>query len=184
MKAAVIHAPRDLRIDEIAHPTTGPGEVMVRIRAGGICGSDLHYYQDGGFGTVRIREPMILGHEMAGEVVEIGTGVTGLAVGDRVAVNPSRPCGHCRYCLEGVPQHCLDMRFYGSAMRVRHQAVAIGYCHALGRKISGSSHDLFKTARKAEEQGRRGGCVVQQATSDGSVSDRTIEVGRVKRHYR
>jgi L-idonate 5-dehydrogenase len=120
MKAAVIHAPRDLRIDEIAHPTTGPGEVMVRIRAGGICGSDLHYYQDGGFGTVRIREPMILGHEMAGEVVEIGTGVTGLAVGDRVAVNPSRPCGHCRYCLEGVPQHCLDMRFYGSAMRMPH----------------------------------------------------------------
>jgi L-idonate 5-dehydrogenase len=120
MKAAVIHAPRDLRIDEIANPTTGPGEVMVRIRAGGICGSDLHYYQDGGFGTVRIQEPMILGHEMAGEVVEIGAGVTGLAVGDRVAVNPSRPCGHCRYCLEGVPQHCLDMRFYGSAMRMPH----------------------------------------------------------------
>jgi L-idonate 5-dehydrogenase len=120
MKAAVIHAPRDLRIDEISHPITGPGEVMVRIRAGGICGSDLHYYQDGGFGTVRIQEPMILGHEMAGEVAEISTGVTGLAVGDRVAVNPSRPCGHCRYCLEGVQQHCLDMRFYGSAMRMPH----------------------------------------------------------------
>jgi L-idonate 5-dehydrogenase len=120
MKAAVIHAPRDLRIDEIEHPITGPGEVMVRIRAGGICGSDLHYYQHGGFGTVRIQEPMILGHEMAGEIQEVGPGVTGLAVGDRVAINPSRPCGHCRYCLEGVPQHCLDMRFYGSAMRMPH----------------------------------------------------------------
>jgi L-idonate 5-dehydrogenase len=120
MKAAIIHAPHDLRIDEIAHPTTGPGEVMVRIRAGGICGSDLHYYQHGGFGTVRIQEPMILGHEIAGEIAEIGAGVTGLAVGDRVAVNPSRPCGHCRYCLDGIPQHCLDMRFYGSAMRMPH----------------------------------------------------------------
>jgi len=120
MKAVVIHAPRDLRIDDIERPTTGAGEVMVRVKAGGICGSDLHYYQDGGFGTVRIQEPMILGHEMAGEVVEVGAGVNGLAVSDRVAVNPSRPCGHCRYCLEGIPQHCLDMRFYGSAMRMPH----------------------------------------------------------------
>jgi L-idonate 5-dehydrogenase len=120
MKAAVIHAPHDLRIDEIDKPSVGPGEVMVRIRAGGICGSDLHYYQHGGFGTVRIQAPMILGHEIAGEVVETGTGVTAVAVGDRVAVNPSRPCGHCRFCLEGMPNHCLDMRFYGSAMRVPH----------------------------------------------------------------
>jgi L-idonate 5-dehydrogenase len=120
MKAAVIHAPRDLRIDEIADPTVGPGEVMVRIRAGGICGSDLHYYQHGGFGTVRIQEPMILGHEIAGEVVETGAGVAAVDVGDRVAVNPSRPCGHCRFCLEGRANHCLDMRFYGSAMRMPH----------------------------------------------------------------
>jgi L-idonate 5-dehydrogenase len=120
MKAAVIHAPRDLRIDDIDDPTAGPGEVMVRIRAGGICGSDLHYYLHGGFGTVRIQEPMILGHEIAGEVVAVGPGVTAVRPGNRVAVNPSRPCGHCRYCLEGKPNHCLDMRFYGSAMRMPH----------------------------------------------------------------
>lgn len=120
MKAAVIHAPHDLRIDEIAHPTVGAGDVMVRIRAGGICGSDLHYYQHGGFGTVRIQEPMILGHEIAGEVVETAPGVTTVHVGQRVAVNPSRPCGHCRFCLEGKANHCLDMRFYGSAMRMPH----------------------------------------------------------------
>jgi L-idonate 5-dehydrogenase len=120
MKAAIIHAPLDLRIDDIAPPTMGEGEVMVRIRAGGICGSDLHYYQHGGFGTVRIQEPMILGHEMAGEVVDTGAGVTGLAAGDHVAVNPSRPCGHCRFCLEGMANHCLDMRFFGSAMRMPH----------------------------------------------------------------
>ncbi len=120
MRAAIIHGARDLRIEETATPQTGPGEVLVRIRAGGICGSDLHYYQDGGFGAVRIREPMILGHEIAGEVVEVGTGVTRVRPGDRVAVDPSRPCGHCRYCLEGAPRHCLDMRFYGSAMRMPH----------------------------------------------------------------
>ena len=120
MKAAIIHAARDLRVEEAATPVTGPGEVMVRIRAGGICGSDLHYYQDGGFGAVRIREPMILGHEIAGEVVEIGEGVTRVRPGDRLAVDPSRACGQCRYCLGGKPRHCLDMRFYGSAMRFPH----------------------------------------------------------------
>ena len=120
MKAAVIHAARDLRIEGTAPPTPGPHEVAVRIRAGGICGSDLHYYQDGGFGTVRIKEPFIPGHEIAGEVQEVGDAVTRVRPGDRVAVNPSRPCGHCRYCLEGKARHCLDMRFFGSAMRFPH----------------------------------------------------------------
>jgi L-idonate 5-dehydrogenase len=120
MKAAVIHAARDLRIEGTAPPTPGANEVAVRIRAGGICGSDLHYYQDGGFGTVRIKEPFIPGHEIAGEVQQVGDAVTRVRPGDRVAVNPSRPCGQCRYCLEGKARHCLDMRFFGSAMRFPH----------------------------------------------------------------
>ena len=120
MRAAIVHAPRDLRIEEVETEPTGPGDVAIRIRAGGICGSDLHYYQHGGFGTVRLQEPMILGHEISGEVISVGAGVTRLRPGDRVAVNPSRPCGHCRFCLDGRPNHCLDMRFYGSAMRMPH----------------------------------------------------------------
>jgi L-idonate 5-dehydrogenase len=120
MKAAVIHAPHDLRIDDIEVPAMGPGDVEVRIRAGGICGSDLHYYHDGGFGTVRIRQPMVLGHEIAGEVTAIGGAVTRVRIGQRVAVNPSRACGKCKYCLEGKPRHCLEMRFFGSAMRYPH----------------------------------------------------------------
>ena len=117
--AVVIHAPRDLRVEEVAVPELGPGEVEVRVGAGGICGSDLHYYLDGGFGTVRLKQPMVLGHEIAGTVARVGEGV-GLRVGQKVAVNPSRPCGTCRYCREGLAHHCLDMRFYGSAMRFPH----------------------------------------------------------------
>lgn len=120
MRALVIHGPRDLRVEERAVEAPGPGEVEIAIEAGGICGSDLHYYQHGGFGVVRIREPMILGHEVAGRIVSLGAGVDGLAPGDRVAVSPSRPCGACRYCLEGKPNHCLHMRFYGSAMPFPH----------------------------------------------------------------
>ena len=120
MRAAVIHAPKDLRIEEFATPEMGPNSVKLRVDVGGICGSDLHYYQHGGFGTVRIKQPMILGHEVAGIVAEVGERVTAVKPGDRITVNPSRPCGQCTYCLEGHPNHCLDMRFYGSAMRFPH----------------------------------------------------------------
>lgn len=120
MKALVIHAPRDLRLEEREAPAPGPGEVRVRIAAGGVCGSDLHYYNHGGFGAVRLKEPMILGHEVAGHVEALGDGVGGLAVGDLVAVSPSRPCGDCGWCAEGMPNHCLHMRFYGSAMPFPH----------------------------------------------------------------
>ncbi|MCX5572227.1 L-idonate 5-dehydrogenase [Kaistia nematophila] len=120
MRAVVIHAARDLRVEERETGAIGPGEVTVRIEAGGICGSDLHYYQHGGFGTVKLREPMILGHEVAGTVAAVAPDVTRVKPGDRVAVNPSRPCRACRYCYQGLPNQCLNMRFYGSAMPMPH----------------------------------------------------------------
>lgn len=120
MRAIVIHAPRDLRIETRETPEPGPGQVRVKMAAGGICGSDLHYYNHGGFGTVRLREPMILGHEVSGHIEALGEGVDGLDVGDLVAVSPSRPCGACQYCAEGLRNHCENMRFYGSAMPFPH----------------------------------------------------------------
>jgi len=116
----VIHAPKDLRVEAVPSAAPGPGEVRVAIEAGGICGSDLHYFNHGGFGTVRICEPMVLGHEIAGTVMETGRDVASIAPGTRVAVNPSRPCGCCRYCREGMRHECLDMHFIGSAMRFPH----------------------------------------------------------------
>ena len=116
----VIHAPDDLRLDEQDAGEIGPGQVLVKVGMGGICGSDLHYFHNGGFGTVRIKEPMVLGHEVAGTVVAVAPGVDSVRIGDKVAVNPSRPCGACKFCLEGLPNQCLDMRFYGSAMRTPH----------------------------------------------------------------
>lgn len=120
MKAIVIHAANDLRIEDRDVPKPGPGQVLIRMAAGGICGSDLHYFHNGGFGTVRIKEPMILGHEVSGHIEALGDGVTGLSAGQLVAVSPSRPCGDCQYCLKGQPNHCLNMRFYGSAMPFPH----------------------------------------------------------------
>lgn len=126
MKAIVIHSPLDIRIDDIAEPAFGADDVKVKVDAGGICGSDLHYYRHGGFGATRIREPMVLGHEIAGTIVGVGANVNHLSVGQIVAINPSHPCGRCSYCLKGQRNLCLDMRFYGSAMRFPH--VQGGFC--------------------------------------------------------
>ena len=120
MKTIVAHATRDLRVEDQPEPKPGPGEVLVKMDRGGICGSDLHYFNHGGFGTVRLKEPMILGHEVAGTIEALGDGVTGLSIGQPVAVSPSRPCGTCAYCQAGQQNHCLNMRFYGSAMPFPH----------------------------------------------------------------
>ena len=120
MDALVIHAPGDLRVETIPTPEPQAGQLLVRVRCGGIGGSDLHYYQHGGFGTVRIQQPMVLGHEVAGVIEAVGASVAGFAAGQRIAVSPSSPCGLCRFCQMGLQNHCLDMRYYGSAMRMPH----------------------------------------------------------------
>jgi L-idonate 5-dehydrogenase len=135
----VLHAPEDLRLDEQMTDELGPGQVLVRVGMGGICGSDLHYFRHGGFGAIHLQEPMVLGHEVAGTVAAVAPDVTAFKIGDRVAVNPSRPCGACRFCLEGLPNQCLDMRYYGSAMRMPHSQGAFrdalvcnaSQCHAV-----------------------------------------------------
>lgn len=119
-RLARLYQKGDLRVETDTVPAPGPGEVLLKMAAAGICGSDLHYYQDGGFGPVRVREPIIPGHEASGRVSRAGEGVE-LKAGTLVAVNPSQPCGHCEYCGKGLPIHCLDMRFMGSAMRLPHE---------------------------------------------------------------
>jgi L-idonate 5-dehydrogenase len=96
-----------------------PGEVLVHLGAGGICGSDLHYYFEGRNGSFVIREPLIPGHEASGVVALVGADVKRVKEGDKVAVSPSHACGRCDYCREGREQLCTNMRFLGSASRFR-----------------------------------------------------------------
>ena len=119
-QSIVIHAAGDLRMEARDVPQPGPDEILVAMQAGGICGSDLHYYQNGGFGPIKLREPMVLGHEVSGKVAALGDGVKKFKIGQLVAVSPSRPCQSCSYCLNGQQNHCLNMRFYGSAMPFPH----------------------------------------------------------------
>jgi L-idonate 5-dehydrogenase len=101
MRALVCHAPKDLRLEEQPPEVLGAQQLRIRVAFGGICGSDLHYFQHGGFGAVRLKEPMALGHEVSGRIDEIGAEVTGFKLGQRIAISPSRPCGACQYCQKG-----------------------------------------------------------------------------------
>ncbi|GEO84837.1 MULTISPECIES: L-idonate 5-dehydrogenase [Alphaproteobacteria] len=143
-RVARLYGKRDLRVETQELPPLGAGEVLLRMAAGGICGSDLHYYQDGGFGPVRVREPIIAGHEASGYVEAIGEGDFSIVPGMLVAINPSQPCGECHYCSLNLPIHCLSMRFMGSAMRLPHEQgmfrdrmiVPAIQCHAVGDDVS------------------------------------------------
>ena len=118
-----LHAARDLRVEDGPDARPAPDEALIRVSRGGICGSDLHYYHDGGFGPVRVQEPIILGHEAAG-IVEAAPEGSGLVAGQIVALCPSRPCGTCGFCRAGQTRHCLAMRFNGSAMRMNARVSA------------------------------------------------------------
>lgn len=108
MKAAVFYGARDFRVEEIEKPAIEPTDVLIRVKACGICGSDLHAYKEGIFS----RPGFVMGHEIAGEVVEVGRQVKGVAVGDRVVPLGGvreKPCGECFWCARGQPQWCSSV---------------------------------------------------------------------------
>ena len=93
MKAVVVYAAGDLRVDELPEPTAGPGEVIVDVEWGGICGSDLAYWRNGSSGTAVLRDPLVLGHEIAGRVGALGPGITGIEIGQPVTIHPATVVG-------------------------------------------------------------------------------------------
>lgn len=116
----MLYGAKDLRLERGDEPPVGDGQVKVRFGAGGICGSDLSYYGKGRVGDFAVMQPLCLGHEVSGEVVEVGAGVTRVKKGDRVAINPNQPCRICRTCVAGKGHLCLKMNFYGSAAVFPH----------------------------------------------------------------
>ena len=120
MKSLKIHGAMDLRIEDFPLEKLSSNQVEISIATGGICGTDLHYYKHGGFGHIKLKEPMVLGHEVSGHIIKLGSNVNNLSIGQLVSVSPSRPCNKCEYCLEGTQNHCTNMKFYGSAMPFPH----------------------------------------------------------------
>ncbi|MGJ3237591.1 MAG: zinc-dependent alcohol dehydrogenase [Anaerolineae bacterium] len=119
MKAVKLYGAKDLRLEDIdAPPAPQAGEVLLRVRAVGICGSDLHMYEDGRIGDTAYDSPLVLGHEFMGEVLAVGEQALDgnhqpLAIGQRVAVEPATPCWQCEMCEQGHPNLCPHHTFYG-----------------------------------------------------------------------
>lgn len=111
VNAVRILGKKDLSIERIDVPLAENDESLIKVTRGGICGSDIHYFQEGGIGDFSLQHPMVLGHEIIGYLPETK---------QKVAVNPSKACGNCEYCLSGDLNQCLNMAFFGSAMRVPH----------------------------------------------------------------
>jgi L-iditol 2-dehydrogenase len=112
--AAVLYAPHDVRLEDRPVPEIGPGDVLVAIKAVGVCGSDVHYYEHGRIGSHVVRQPLILGHESAGVIVAVGTEVSQSRMGARVAIEPGIPDGVCEQCRAGRYNLCPNVRFFGT----------------------------------------------------------------------
>jgi len=120
MLAAVCHGKKDLRIEAVPDRALGHNEVRVGVAFGGICGSDMHYFHEGAVGDFKVREPLTLGHEISGIVLEVGAEIGHLRPGMKAALDPSRPCLTCSYCRAGRSNLCTNMFFLGSAGRFPH----------------------------------------------------------------
>src|SRR5688572_9099133 len=121
MRAAVYYGREDIRLEDVPEPSPKAGEVKLRVLYNGICGSDLHEYYAGPITTrpvephplTGVKNPVILGHELSGEVIALGNGVEDLEIGDLVAVEPVETCGSCLFCTSGQYNHCGLLAFHG-----------------------------------------------------------------------
>lgn len=111
MKAAFLHKPGDIRIEEMDIPEPKDDEALIRIKSVGVCGSDVHFYKVGRIGDFVVKAPLVLGHECAGEVVEVGKSVKNIKPDDRVAIEAGVPCRKCQFCKHGRYNLCADVTF-------------------------------------------------------------------------
>lgn len=114
MRAAVLHGSGDLRIEHRPRPTPGDSEVLLQVAAVGVCGSDLHFYEEGRSGSAVVDGPTVLGHEFSGRIVDVGPSVPPTRIGERVTVEPGTPCGACPACRVDSYNHCERMCFVGA----------------------------------------------------------------------
>lgn len=161
MHVAVLTEPGEFELRERDRPDPAAGEVLVRVREVGICGSDLHYYEHGHIGDSVVADPHVLGHESAGEVATVGSAVDSLAVGDRVAIEPGRPCRRCEHCRRGSYHLCPDVTFLGSppvdGAFAEYVAWPADLCYRLPESVSTREGALCEPLSVGVHAARRGG---------------------------
>lgn len=147
-RAAVLYAPHDLRVEDRPMPMPGPHDVLVEVRAVGVCGSDVHYYEHGRIGDLVVTEPLVLGHEAMGVVVACGEQAHRHALGTRVALEPGVPCGRCVQCRRGRYNLCPDMAFFATppvdGAFARYVTIHEDFAHRLPDHVSDTAGALLE----------------------------------------
>lgn len=171
-RASILDGPKTLRLEESTLESPNPTDLQIAIKATGLCGSDLHYYQHYRNGDIQVREPLCLGHESAGVVVELGSQVTGFNVGDRVALEVGISCGECERCREGRYNICPQLKFRSSAKsfphfqgtlqdRINHPAL---WCHKLPDHVSFDVGAILEPLGVAIQASRRAQIAQESST--------------------
>ena len=185
MRAAMLHAPGDLRLEEVALPQAGPDDVLVRIATNGLCGSDIHFYKEGRLGPFVVDRPYIPGHECCGVVVKAAA-AGGPQVGTRVALEPGIPCRRCRLCTSGRYNLCRDVVFLSAppvnGTFAEYAAVPADLAHVLPSTVDDESGAFVEPLAVAVQACTRGGLTaastVAVIVAAPSVSSRCWWLGR------
>jgi L-iditol 2-dehydrogenase len=147
-QAAVLYAPHDVRMEERPMPQIGPRDVLIEVKAVGVCGSDVHYYEHGRIGSYIVRQPLILGHESAGVIVAAGAEVSQSRIGERVAIEPGIPDGVCEQCRAGRYNLCPNVRFFGTppfdGAFANYVTVPTGFAYKLPDNMSNEEGALIE----------------------------------------
>ena len=168
MKAVLLHGAKDLRLENFRIPDLLPGMVLLRIKRVGICGSDLHYFEDGYCGSFTPTQPFILGHELTAEVIAVnGDSSSFPAIGSRVTVNPARACGFCDYCKSGRTNLCRSTIMLGSGSTnpptdgamAEYISVRADQCHLLPDSMDDGSGAMIEPLAVALHAVKRSGTV-------------------------
>lgn len=166
MIAAVMPKTREIEMQKRPIPVPKDNEVLVKIKHVGLCGSDMHFYEYGRIGSVVMDSPTVLGHESAGEIVEVGKNVKNLSVGDRVALEPGVPCGKCEFCKEGKYNLCPDVAFMACP----------GYDGAFAEYVAYPSDMAFKLPANVDTI--EGGLIEPLAVGFHAVSQSGVRAGQ------
>ena len=193
MKVAVMEGIGKMGYTQRPIPAPRADEVLVKLEYVGICGSDMHYYETGAIGDYVVKPPFVLGHEPGGTVVEVGSNVTHLKVGDRVALEPGKTCGHCEFCRQGKYNLCPDVVFFATPPMdgvfqeyVAHEAAL---CFKLPENVSTLEVALIEPLAVGFHAANQGGAhagqtaVVMGAGCIGLVSMMALKAEGVSRVY-
>lgn len=161
MRASVLTGERALSVQEVPTPSYADDEVLVEVAAVGVCGSDTHYYRHGRIGDFVVREPLILGHELSGRIVAVGADVPESRIGERVAIEPQKPCRRCRECRAGRYNLCPHMEFYATppvdGAFARYCVIRTEYAHRIPDTMSDEAAALLEPLSVAIHTMRKAG---------------------------